>query len=171
MDTNDFEAVKNLIQPDFRLDEVLFAKGFRGRDDRSEALMKRTSRREFLKQAGASALVVAAVSPLAKAAPGTPPSAVIPRHRPLELPGVHAYADSQSVSAGGGEVGRNLLEVGTSRRQFSQGRRGASTLGFGAKSLWDSARSDLNLWVTHRFRTAYFSLCTLITKTAELSNP
>ena len=62
--------------------------------------MKRTSRREFLKQAGASALVAAA-SPLAKAAPGTHPSAGIPRHRLLELPGVHAYADSQSVSAGG----------------------------------------------------------------------
>ena len=47
--------------------------------------MKQTTRREFMKQAGATALV-AAVSP-APAAPATDGSEAIPPRRPIDLPG------------------------------------------------------------------------------------
>ena len=67
--------------------------------------MKPTSRRAFIKQAGAAAAVVAAVTPgvapLLAADPLPAESAGIPPHRPLELPGLHAYPDAHSVPAGG----------------------------------------------------------------------
>lgn len=64
----------------------------------------RQTRRQFLKAASTSALVALS----APATHGRPPSPVqgrtnsaeIPLHRPLDLPGVHAYADTQSVMAG-----------------------------------------------------------------------
>lgn len=64
--------------------------------------MPPSSRRTFLKQAGAAAFVAAAqreASPLLFAA--ATPGAIIPPHRKLELPGLHAYPSPQSVAAGG----------------------------------------------------------------------
>jgi N,N-dimethylformamidase len=66
--------------------------------------MKQTSRRAFLKRTSAAAFVSAAsrgTSPLLHAEPAPEASSGIPPHRALQLPGVHAYPDFQSVAAGG----------------------------------------------------------------------
>lgn len=68
--------------------------------------MTDTSRRQFLQQAGAAA-VLAATAPRLRAEAAAPQTdaasaarKTIPPHRAVELPGVHAYADMQSVCAG-----------------------------------------------------------------------
>ncbi len=60
--------------------------------------MHETSRRDFLKQAGAGMAGIAVCSGGAIVA--APPPAAIPPHRPLELQGVHAYPTEHSLAAG-----------------------------------------------------------------------
>lgn len=62
--------------------------------------MRRTSRRQFLRQTGlgVGALAATRLPPRALAAPL--PAADIPPHRALEVPGVYAYADRESVRPG-----------------------------------------------------------------------
>src|SRR2546425_5687675 len=64
--------------------------------------MLKPTRREFLKRAGISVAGVATLNwkHLAKGAMPATERGVISSHRPLLVPGVHAYADQQSVSAG-----------------------------------------------------------------------
>jgi len=75
--------------------------------------MRKRNRREFLKRAGAgvagmAALDWVALTAHAEAARGNPAAATnigtaargIPPHRPLNVPGVHAYSDQQSVASG-----------------------------------------------------------------------
>ncbi len=59
----------------------------------------RTSRREFLKSGLAATGMLAIHSGAADATPGSPTES-IPPHRELRVPGVHAYADRESVAAG-----------------------------------------------------------------------
>ena len=69
----------------------------------ADAPMSRSTRREFLKQTSATVATVAALpfaTSLAKAAQPKADAQSIPPHRALDLEGVHAYADQESVAAG-----------------------------------------------------------------------
>src|SRR5262245_10731530 len=63
--------------------------------------MRKASRRKFLKQSGASVVGIAALDWNSLATAGPAASVPdIPSHRSLLVPGVHAYADGESVGAG-----------------------------------------------------------------------
>src|SRR5262245_27668925 len=62
--------------------------------------MPKTTRRKFLKQTGASVAGMAALDWGAVAMAGSTTSSPMIWHRALDVQGVHAYADRESVAAG-----------------------------------------------------------------------
>src|SRR5437868_2087686 len=64
--------------------------------------MSRSSRREFIRRAGIGVAGISAVdlASVARAATRIAQGAIIPKHRALDVPGLHAYPMEQSVAAG-----------------------------------------------------------------------
>lgn len=62
--------------------------------------MRKTSRRKFLKQSGAGVAAAALADALLIDDVSSTPVSNIPPHRAIDLPGVHAYSDIQSVAVG-----------------------------------------------------------------------
>ncbi len=112
--------------------------------------MRQTSRRAFIKRSSAAALAAAAKrgsSAQPQAEPATEASAGIPPHRPLHLPGIHAYPDSQSVAAGekirfhvsGTEGYRNSHPEAPAWSCYLNHHAGQPGCQFGLRMPWPSA--------------------------------